>query len=124
MSVMAHSLGSVLTYDVLCNQPQLDARTVNPNPTPDQPAAAPQSTEDRAASAPGRSAAAGGQSAVEGSGSGSGAGLSGTKGLRAEPSLLPLSSADLGLPVPSAPDQALECYSLHSAEVCRDEPGS
>lgn len=103
VSIMAHSLGSVLTYDVLCNQPQLDARAANPKPTPDQPAAAPQSTGDAVAAAPGRSGAAGGQGVVEGSGLGSGAELRGRDGLHAEPSLLPLSSADLGLVLP-APD--------------------
>ena len=99
---MAHSLGSVLTYDVLCNQPPLDARAANPNPhpAPDQPAAAtPQSTEDATSPATERGAAAGGQSAVQGSAPGSGAGLASGSGLHAEPSLLPLSSADLGLPV-------------------------
>lgn len=116
---MAHSLGSVLTYDVLCNQPPLDAQAVNPNPniTPDQPAAAtPQSTEDAPAAAPGRSDAAGGQGAVQGSAPGSGAGRGSSGGLHAEPSLLPLSSADLGLPVTSC---ARFCQAVPDIPVSR-----
>lgn len=117
VSIMAHSLGSVLTYDVLCNQPPLDAHAVNPNPNP-TPDATPQSSEDAAAAAPGRSAAAGGQGAVQGSAPGSGAGPGSSSGLHAEPSLLPLSSADLGLPVTSAPDSARQSQISQLAEVC------
>ena len=120
---MAHSLGSVLTYDVLCNQPPLDAPVVNPNPNPisapDQPAAANlESADDAAAAAPAHGAAAGGQGAGQGLAPGSGAGLGSSSELHAEPSLLPLSSADLGLPVLPAPVFAWQPHLSQSAQVC------
>lgn len=111
VSIMAHSLGSVLTYDVLCNQPLLTL-TPNPNHQPllgALPASAPSSSPAQQPDA-----AAGGATppaqppAAEGGGSRSGGGEG-----RRQPSLLPLSSADLGLPVcPGDPIFTL-CFLSH-----------
>jgi hypothetical protein len=47
VSIMAHSLGSVLSYDVLCNQPQLHAALNLPRPSSQSPEAIQQSKRAR-----------------------------------------------------------------------------
>ena len=51
VSIMAHSLGSVLSYDVLCNQPHLYAGLHLPQLPAHSPEAVRQSKEARLASA-------------------------------------------------------------------------
>lgn len=51
VSIMAHSLGSVLSYDVLCNQPHLYAGLHLPQPPAHSPEAVQQSKRARLGSA-------------------------------------------------------------------------
>lgn len=99
VSIMAHSLGSVLTYDVLCNQPLLDTLpAAAPSFSPAQQADASTGGDKPPAQPP----------AAEGGGSRSGGGES-----RRQPSLLPLSSADLGLPVCREDPVSRLCFLSH-----------
>ena len=112
VSVMAHSLGSVLTYDVLCNQEPPLGRGPGPGPAggPSAPApsAAPAPPRAEASSA----AAAGGDAGPSEPGSGSEAVDEGEGAGQAEPhaapSLVALSSADLGLGANPSPPPTLD----------------